>query len=255
MWSVELVARKPDLIDFTRWFPDEPAKVVANDGRFFLEGSLFEGLLDHEDVRRVAEERLNLMCAAIKLSCAGLSLRPSAGAIYQVDESGTRHAFAPGINLTIKTGIEVRAFDDVNQRPTATQKCVEAAMQNEPLRTAMILWADGNRTWPRLYLILEQIEHALEGLSVHEAGLTSRAQRERFTRTANSYESAGADSRHGPGRCSPPKKPMSNKEAETFIASVLDGALLMTGDPKTTLEPHANSNMPPSVASPCRQCR
>jgi hypothetical protein len=232
MWSVELVARKSDLVDFTRWFPDEPAKVVDDGDRFFLEGELFEGLHGHEDVRRVAEERLNLMCAAIKLVCAGLSLRPSAGAIYRIDDSGARHAFAPGLNLTVRTRVEVRSFEDASQRPTATQKRVEAAMRNESLRTAMILWADGNRTWPRLYRILEEIEHALGKRMVRKAGLTSKAQRERFKQSACSPDVAGADSRHGPGKCSPPKEPMSIKEAESFIASLLDGALLRHEDPR-----------------------
>ena len=171
------------------------------------------------------------MSAAIKLRCACLSLRPATGAIYRIDEAGTRHAFAPGINLTIRTGLEVRSFEVANQRPTTPQRLVEASKTNKSLHIAMTLLARDSRTWPRLYLILEQIEHALGGLRVHEAGLTSRAQCERFTRTANSYENAGADSRHGPGKCSPPKKPMSHKEAETFIASALEGALLMAGGP------------------------
>lgn len=230
MWSVELVGRTSDLADFTRWFPEEPAKVVANGDKFFLEGKLFEGLLGHKDVRRVAEERLNLMCAAIKLECAGLSLRPSAGAIYRIDDSGARHAFAPGLNLTVRTRLEVRSFEDVSQRPTATQKRVEAAMRNESLRTAMILWADGNRTWPRLYRILEEIEHALGRRMVHKAKLTSKVQRLRFTQSACSPEIAGADSRHGPGKCNPPKEPMSIREAEIFIASLLDRALLIAAD-------------------------
>jgi hypothetical protein len=226
MWSVELVGRKSDLADFTRWFPEEPAKVVANGDKFFLEGKLFEGLHSHEGVRRVAEERLNLMCAAIKLVCEGLSLRPSAGAIYRIDDSGARHAFAPGLNLMVRIGLEVRSFQNDSQRPTATQKRVEAAMRNESLRTAMVLWADGNRTWPRLYRILEEIEYGLGGRKVHEAGLASKAQRERFKQSAGSPEVAGADSRHGPKGCDPPKRPMSIKEAEAFIASLLDGALL-----------------------------
>jgi hypothetical protein len=232
MWSVELVGRTSDLADFTRWFPEEPAKVVANGDKFFLKGKLFEGLMGHEDVRRVAEERLNLMCAAIKLECAGLSLRPSAGAIYRIDDSSARHAFAPGLNLTVRTRLEVRAFADVSKRPTATQKRVEAAMRNESLRTAMILWADGNRTWPRLYRILEEIEHALGRRMVHKAGLTSKAQLERFKQSSGSPEVAGADSRHGPKGCAPPKNPMSIKEAEAFIASLLDRVLLMTRDPQ-----------------------
>lgn len=230
MWSVELVGRTPDLADFTRWFPDEPAKVVAHGDRFFLEGEIFEGMLDHENVRRVAEAQLDLMSAAIKLSCSGLSLRPAAGAIYRIDDSGARHAFAPRLNLTVRTRVEVRSFEDVSQRPTAAQKRVEPATRNEALRTAMILWADGNRTWPRLYRILEEIEHALGRRMVHKARLTSKAERLRFTQSACSPEIAGADSRHGPGKCSPPKEPMSIREAERFIASLLDRALLIAAD-------------------------
>lgn len=230
MWSVELIDRKSDLVDFTRWFPDEPVKVVEYGDQFFLEGELFVGLLDHADVRRLAEEQLDLMSAVIKLRCSGLCLRPALGAIYRVDDSGVRHAFAPGASLMIKIGLEVRVFDDASQRPTSIQKRLEAARMSQSLRTAMILWAHSNRTWPRLYLILEQIEQALGGRRVHKAGLTSGAQRERFTRTANSYEKAGSDSRHGPGKFIPPEKPMSIREAESFIALLLDRALMSGED-------------------------
>lgn len=233
MWSVELIGKSSDLVDFTLWFPDEPAKVVANGDRFFLEGELFEKILDHGDVRIIAEERLKLMRAAIKLGCGGLSSYPAVGTIYRLDNLGLRHAFSPGVNLTVKIGIEVRSFNDSNQRPTALQKRVESSTKNESLHAAMILWADDNRSWPRLYRILEEIEHALGGRKVHEAGLTSKALRECFTQTANHHETAGADSRHGPKGWKPPKKPMSIRDAQAFIATLLDQALLIDEDSRS----------------------
>ena len=103
-WFVELIGNERDLIDFTRWFPDEPAKVLKDGESFFLSGDLFGGLNEHADVRSAAENEIELMSAAVKLNCGGLTLRPELGAIYRMDSGGVRHAFAPGGNFVVKKG-------------------------------------------------------------------------------------------------------------------------------------------------------
>ena len=224
-WLVELIGSERDLIDFTRWFPDEPAKVQKDGESFFLSGDLFRGLKEHADVRSAAENEIKLMSAAVKLNCGGLTLRPELGAIYRIDSVGARHAYAHGCNLVVKTGIEIRVFDDPNQRPTAMQKCVQASRRNKSLNMAMILWADNNRTWPRLYRILEEVEHAFNGQKLHKIGLLSKTEYDRFKHSANCHEIAGVDSRHGPNGHQPPKHPMTIYEAESFISNLLGHAL------------------------------
>jgi len=222
---VELIGSERDLLDFMRWFPDEPAKVVRDGESFFLAGNLFESMNEHTDVRGAAENEIELMSAAIKLNCGGLSLRPGIGTIYLTDGSGARHAFAPGINLAVKMGVEIREFDDPNQRPTSMQKCVQASRRNRSLHMAMILWSDSNRTWPRLYRILEEVEHVFKGRKLHKIGLVTMTDYERFKHSANCSEIAGIDSRHGPSNHQTPKHPMTIYEAERFIANLLEGAI------------------------------
>ena len=224
MWLVELIGEESDLADFTRWFPDEPAKVINEEDSFYLVGDLFKDLTDASDVRSIAEDEVDLMSASIKLNCSGLSIRPTLGAVYWVDESGVRHAFAPGANLAVGTFIEIRVFDGPDQRPTTMQKYIQASKRNKSLHMAMLLWSDANRTWPRLYRILEEIEHAFGGRKSHEVGLASKAERSRFTQSANCHEVAGPDSRHGPKGQHPPANPMRISEAENFIAAVLGRA-------------------------------
>ena len=123
-WLVELVGSELDLIDFTRWFPDEPARVIEDGESFLLSGDLFRDLNDHADVRSAAENEIELMSAAVKLNCGGLNLRPELGAIYLIDSGGARHAFAPGFNLVVKTGIETRVFTvRIKDQPQCRNAC------------------------------------------------------------------------------------------------------------------------------------
>ena len=89
----------------------------------------------------------------------------------------------------------------------------------------MILWADSNRTWPRLYRILEEVEHAFGGQKLYKIGLLGKVDYDRFRHSANSHEIAGVDSRHGPNRCQPPKHPMTIYDAEKLISNLLGRAL------------------------------
>lgn len=229
-WMVELLGREEDLIDFTRWFPDEPAKVIRERNSFFLTGSLFRDFVEHTDVRSAAENEADLMAASVKLNCSGLSLRPEIGAVYRIDNNGARHAFAPVVNLGVKVGIEVRVFYGQDQRPTTMQRCVTISRQNKSLQMAMILWADSSRTWPRLYRILEEVENAVNTQRLYKRKLTSKSEYERFKQSANCHEIAGIDSRHGPKGHQPPRNPMTIAEAERFIGTILGRALSSFGD-------------------------
>jgi hypothetical protein len=198
--------------------------------KFFLVGKLFNGLSDHTDVRSAAEDEIEIMSAAIRLNCGGLGIRPAIGSIYLIHNTGAGHVFAPGSNLTIATSLEIRVFDRHDQRPTTMQRCVEVSRGNQSLHMAMILWADSNRTWPRLYRNLEEVESVFDGRKIHDMGLVTKAQRDRFTQSANCHEVAGPDSRHGPKGWSPPKNPMRIQEAEKFISGILGQALSLYGD-------------------------
>jgi hypothetical protein len=229
-WTVHLIGDERDLSDFARWFPDEPAKVVRDGEYFVLTGELFAGLNEHADVRSAAENEIELMSAAVKLTCGGLSQRPQIGAVFRIDNNGVRTVFAPGCNLGVGVSVEWRVFEDPGQGLTSMQRLVQASKRNKSLHMAMILWADSNRTWPRLYRILEEVEHAFKGRKRKEISLLQHADYERFKHSACHPEIAGVDSRHGTSCREPPKNPMTIREAERFISSLLEQALSQVAD-------------------------
>jgi hypothetical protein len=110
------------------------------------------------------------------------------------------------------------------QISTPEQELFAKSDGHSALDAALTLWADANRTWPRLYRILEEVERHL-GRKVDVAELCAAAQRERFARTANSAEVAGEDSRHAAGRFAPPANPMTRAEASDFVRVMLLKAL------------------------------
>jgi hypothetical protein len=227
-WAVHLIGDDRDLSDFARWFPDQPAKVVRDGDYFVLTGELFASLNEHTDVRSAAENEIELMSAAVKIICGGLSHRPQIGAVFRMDNNGVKHVFAPGCKLGVS--VEWRVFEDPSQRPKSMQRLVQASKRHKSLHMAMILWADSNRTWPRLYRILEEVEHAFEGHKRKEISLLQHADYERFKHSACHPEIAGVDSRHGPSCREPPKNPMTIREAERFISSLLEQALSQVAD-------------------------
>ncbi len=81
-------------------------------------------------------------------------------------------------------------------KPTKAQVLLAASNLDQRLKLVILLWADTNHTWPRLYRIMEEIEQIL-GKQINLAGLGSEGQRDRFKRSANTAEVAGKDSRHG----------------------------------------------------------
>lgn len=87
-----------------------------------------------------------------------------------------------------------------------------------------MLWGMPNRTWGRLYRILEEIERHL-GAKVHLKNLCTLKERGRFASSANNARVAGVDSRHADGKYEPPNAPMTIDEATAFIRDLILASL------------------------------
>jgi hypothetical protein len=104
---------------------------------------------------------------------------------------------------------------------TQAQQLLRAIERNPRLKAALALWAEPNASWPQLYRAMEEIEAEL-GERLDGAGLCSRNERERLTRTANSAEVVGTDARHALGGSEPPSNPMTLAQARSLIRRALD---------------------------------
>lgn len=227
-WLVELVGESADLEEFPRWFPDGEAHAIAEGVNVFLTGLVFDRFDTPSEVFETAEQVLDEFVAVIMLLWPSLR-PPTLGAVWLEDESGHRrhHIFKSVHEVTrVKDYAEATNNGTVSTRqcPTEAQQLLAAFRLATNAQTAMMIWADPVRTWPRLYRILDELEAELK-TSVSKAGLCSEDQRDRFKRSANSAEVAGKDSRHGGGMFVPPKKPMLLHEATSFIGGLIQGTM------------------------------
>ena len=227
-YLVELVGEPADLEEFPCMFPDGDVHAIAEDTNVFLTGSAFDGIETPSKVLETAGQVLDEMVAVILLLWPGLR-RPTLGAVCVEDESGlrSRHFFASVHEMArAKDRVEavLNGATPNKQGPTEGQQLLAASRLATNAQAAMMIWADPHRTWPRLYRILEELEAELKA-KVHESGLCLEDQRTRFTRSANSADVAGKDSRHGSGKFEPPKNPMSLEEATSFISGLMQQTL------------------------------
>jgi hypothetical protein len=222
-WLVQLIGERSDLDDLASWFPDGPTYVLFEQDQHYLAGADFAPLQSATEVRECAEAALDIITAAARL-LVGVFAHPKLGAVYREEADGTRHATVFGAVLDAVVRTKLGVVGQSAKRPTRAQALVAMANLHPSLSTAMLLWSDDARTWPRLYRIMEELENAL-GTSVNKAGLCAANERERFRRSANSPTVAGRDARHANGAALPPSKPMSLNDAVALIRSLFVGTL------------------------------
>ena len=103
---------------------------------------------------------------------------------------------------------------------------VEIAQHDQKVATALRLLGNQGSTWVNLYPILEIISADLGGESkIRENGWASKKALTRFRGSVNNPAAIGDDARHGVSSKTPPRKPMTQLEAESFIKSILSNWL------------------------------
>ena len=226
-WIVQLKGDRLDLQELPKWFPHGDIFAVEEDGTVFLTGPALNALQDAEAVLNCATQTLNNFAAVIFLLWNGFT-KPTIRSVIHEDAAGTRSTFAfiSGIaSILFKaSGVLVGGTASAT---TQAQDLLAAGRKSAKLREALTIWSDPIRSWPRLYRVMEEIEEHF-GKPIDKAGLCSDSERVRFTRTANTAEVAGLDSRHASGKFQSPPDPLSLQEAESFLARILLAALRMS---------------------------
>jgi hypothetical protein len=219
-WLVQLSGDRLDLEDLY---------AIEENEQFFLVGPALEALSDAESVLQAASNALDRYSAIVSLLWRNLR-KPLISHVWRETNTGQRHAsvFVKG-TLSARSraraaGLSMVGGQVLAPQETQAQQMLRMSNGKPHLENALSLWGDPLRSWPRLYRILEELEAQL-GKHVDESGWCPANERARFTRTANTAESAGMDARHAAGRCEPPQDPMSLHEAEEYIAGLMIRAL------------------------------
>lgn len=230
---VKIEGDRFDIEEFPRWFPDGEVRAVEIDGDVFLECERFEQLSDHTEVFAAALGELNDLFAIMSLLVPNVA-RPQIATIIREHDDGSHDNFLQ-LSGTMSARSKMYATAGIvgegqgAGKRTQAQDLLAGLGVDSHLDLAVSLWADPERTWPRLYRIMEEIERYL-GRSIVEAGFCSDNQRERFTRSANNPAIAGRDARHARPFI-PPQKPMDLTEARMFVSNLLSRALRDAASP------------------------
>jgi hypothetical protein len=223
-WLAKLKGNTSDLEEFPYWFPLGESHSFAESGSFYVVSSKFVPSQEAHHVYALAQILIDEWSSVISLLWQSL-IPPTIDQLIFEDDEGRRqvHHMLAGASLSSRSKARAKLAD--SNDPTQAQLLNQKASTNAILRDALALWILPNRTWPRLYRILEDIESALGG-DVSRLGLCAKRERSKFTGSANSAEIAGANSRHGSEKYALPKETMVLNEANSFIASLLKKALL-----------------------------
>ena len=222
-WLAELQGESYYLEDLPELFPDGNAYVFVEGDHYFLAGPRLELLPDGRLVNDLANQLVDEF-AAVAAIFYGQFVRPKVGVIYREADDGNRTGMQYGIVADIVIRSKIRAKLADRPGPTTAQRLLQAAQSSEHLKTALLLWADPLKTWPRLYRIVEEVQQHL-GTSVNKAGLCTKDELKRFEHTANSAEAAGADSRHALRKYESPTNPMSIGDATAFVREIVRNTL------------------------------
>lgn len=229
-YFVELKGEPADLEEFPIWFPDGSLFVQVEQDRYYLHSDEIASSSSPERALEFAEAALDQLYAVGLLLWPSLH-RPSVEAVVEETDDGQRRRYLfasvhEALRLKDRFNATVDGVVQTPQRPTDAQRLLAASLRGRHVQTAMLIWSDPRRTWPRLYRIIEELESEL-GSSVSKAGLCSDNERDRLKQSANSAEVAGSDSRHAVGKFSPPRRPMSLPEATGFVGTLLQKTLLV----------------------------
>ena len=227
-WLVKLEGTPFDLEDFPHWFPRGQVFAIADADGTYVAGELLEACSDSASVYQSAETLLDEMHAVICLLDPGIR-RPTIGVVLREDDTGKRtgtvYASATiGGRTKVRATLSVDGAANTPQAETQAQLLLKAAQASRHLRIALSLLAMPHVSWSHLYRALEEIEVSL-GKKVHDAGICSSNDRERFTRSANSGEVAGKDARHRIGKFDPPPQPITLRDAQAFVRLCLNATL------------------------------
>lgn len=225
-WLVELVGDAFFVEDIPYFFPSGPVRGLTEGGRHLLVADAFECESDAARVHELAQRLADDVTAALAVHL-GHFPRPKTGIVYREDDTGNRtaHHFLDADPSVVRS--KSRLGSESSQGPTYPQLFLKVAATSEHLHSAMRIWSDPKKTWPRLYRIMEEVQQHL-GTAPNKAGLCTKTELQRFEHTANSAEASGEDSRHALRKYHPPSKPMTLAEASRFVGGVLHETLQRT---------------------------
>lgn len=213
-WIVPLQAHAFDAEDLCVYLTGHPVTVQQRDGSYFLLLPVALTGPTGEHVGSIAAEYIARINGAASVAIEGF--RPIAvgdGAYHGIDAEG--RVISTGLHagtgeFRLKGGHATFAINGVVQRDGRLGQLallLKAAETSAAMADALAIVGRQFPTWSELYLAFELVE-ANTGDQMYSKGWIERAEKNLFTRTANSYTALGRAGRHGKNSGAPPSTPM-----------------------------------------------
>jgi hypothetical protein len=234
---VPLVGHQFDLEDLPLWLAGQDIHVAKRDDTFVLViPSAIVGD-NHEQVRALAEDQLELINGIGRLLNSPFRPLSLAGQLFGVDSTGAVRHTVVAVNpaeMRVKAG-SVRAVVGGKVQPdpreAAASPLIRAALDSPRARDALVIVGRPTLTWSELYLLFELVQADVGG-QMFDLGWISRNDGNLFTHTANSYNTLRSDGRHGKDKGDPPAHPMQRGVAVTLLCGLVLAWLRHVGAPR-----------------------
>lgn len=229
-WEVDLIGEERDLAHLVRHFSTEAWHIFADERsrQTLMRVDGFASDASPELVLSKAEMTVNELSGVLKTMHQ--SHQPlKVGGVMKRLENGRRIVFVSCLE-TIRANVEIDA--EVWRRDAHGHPVLQPSGPPGTLTLAMLTRANPEvakamrlsvaldaGTWAGLYRLFEVIEQAEP--NIVKKGWTSKTQRERFKRSANSTHVAGDAARHGSDKFDPPLNPMELREADAYVHMLL----------------------------------
>jgi hypothetical protein len=229
-WLVRLKGHVFDLEELSDRFTSADRNVKKDeDGHYYLRSSDFDQMSDPDTVSERAQDLIAYMNGAVKLLSAVSYRTVEFDVVTRVDDSGNRHHHIT-LSATVEGRSRMTATPSVGGTggtvnapppPSGADSLVNLADQNAKVAAALRFYARSD--WFNLYKAWEVVRDAAGGEpELIKKGWATKAQKRRFTGTAQSPAELGDEARHASEESQPPKNPMSLEEAQGFVRSVIE---------------------------------
>lgn len=209
-----------------------PVRVRRFDGPYYMWMAEFDTVNDSDAVETRASEVLRVVNGAARVE-HGDSREVRVDAVANVQPNGQIQHFVH-LSATLQARARISATLTVSgshesavPEPTITERAVEAALGDPQVERALRIFGRDDVDYRDLYHVFE-IAKAAIGDSTYADGTVTRAEVERFKRTANSVHALGDQARHGHETTNPPRRSTSFADAQALVGRVLRAWLCQT---------------------------
>ena len=228
-WAIQLLGDTSDLSALAKTLIGSDVNVTHDGKDYLMTSDRFDGPEDAAAIHASAKEIVAVLSGACRLALD--ATQPlKVGAVHRCHPDGRRDVIvfpepaaircrliSPTVKLTHNDG-SVEEFNPADP----VKHWMELALSCDAVAKVFHLLSAGTLDWVNLNRIIEIVKADVGGWdAIADNGWAAEKSAELFTRTANSPDAAGLESRHGSSTKKPPRKPMLISEARSLTSSIV----------------------------------